>query len=254
MGWWNETIYGGDTPVVWKEKIYELCGAEEYNKKNKPKAITKSKLKKNIEGLRELIDNSGDTKDNKNVGYQVLGAICMHSGFDFELNSGLKSRILDAVDDDQWASENVLRKTVLTNFKKIIKEYDFSEPVNIEAVNVFEEAEDEDNEDIAKEFKEVFSLINARKKKLRNGIEEKSGVAEYDEGFADASEAEMAFLDDFKELLAKQEMMGALLERISKGMVGQAPQAESNTATVSEAPAYGGSKSVDAGRADEVPG
>jgi hypothetical protein len=248
MGWWNESIYGGDAPLEWKENIYELCKTKEYGKGDKPKAITKKNLLKNMDAIRDMIDTVGlEDEEDMNIGYQILGAICMHSGYDLLDSPGLKEKIIEAIENDEWAKENGLRQNACKNFKKIVKDYDFNTPVNVETINIFEDLEEEDEESIAKEFQEVFSLINARMKKLRNGIEEKSGVKEFDEGYETAAEEEISFLTDFKELVARQEMMGVLLERIKNGSIGSG-------STNDSAKMSSGGQSTDAGRADVTPG
>jgi len=253
MGRWDESIYGGDDSLKHKENIYEICKAEEYGDDNKVQPIPVKILKKKIVAIRKAIDKSKEGDDFKNIGYQVLGAIVMHAGFDMEENDGLKKRILKSIEKDDWAKERPLRKIVLTNFKKLINEYEFSEPVDVEKINLFEEGEEEADEDIAKEFKEVFGLMNSRIKKLESSIEEKSGVKEYDEGYAAAAEEEIEFLTDFKELVSKQELMGVLLEKISKGLVGNSTS-ETTEAKVTESSGVMSNKSVDAGRADVQPG
>jgi len=249
LGWWNESIYGGDAPLEWKENIYALCKTKEYGRGDKPKAITKKNLLKNMPAIRKMVDAVGlEDEDSMNIGYQIVGAICLHSGYDLLESPGLKERIIESIENDDWAKENGLRKNACKNFKKIVKEYDFNAPVNVETINIFEDSEDEDDESIAKEFQEVFSLLNARMKKLRNGIEEKSGVKEFDEGFKTAAQEEIDFLTDFKELVARQEMMGVLLERIKNGSIVSGSVSNEPMAKTSS------SEPTDAGRADVTPG
>lgn len=246
MGCWNESIYGGDVPLEWKENIYEHCKIKEYDANDKPKAIPIKTLTKKMSTIIDMI-NEGGVGDDKNIGLQVLGAICMHAGYDFDSHFGLKESILKAIDADEWAKENGLRKNVCKNFKKIIKEYDFNQPINIEQINIFEDSEDEDDDNLAKEFQEVFGILNARIKKIRSSIEEKSGNKDFDEGFETAAQEEIDFLTDFKELVARQEMMGVLLERIKDGSI-------SSAGSMSEPTIKSAESSTDAGRADITPG
>jgi len=250
MGWWDESIYGGDAPLEWKENIYAFCKQKMYNKEDKERAMTKKSIEKNISGLRDMIDEvSKQNEDDGNIGYQILGAILMNSGYNFSENFGLKDRVLEAIENDEWAKENQLRKNALKNYKKIVKDYDFNKPFDIESINIFEDIEDDDEESIANEFKEVFGILNARIKKIESNIEEKSGNKEFDEGFATSAQEEIDFLTDFKELVARQEMMGVLLERISKGLISSSPSGVSN-----ESVKVSSGASTDAGRADIQPG
>jgi hypothetical protein len=247
MGWWNESIYGGDAPLEWKENIYERCKIKEYDSNDKPKAIPLKTLTKKMPTIIDMINEVGvEDADDRNIGYQVLGAICMHSGYNFDESIGLKEDVIKAIDGDEWATENGLRKNVCKNFKKIIKEYDYNTPINIELINIFEDSEDDDEDSIAKEFQEVFGILNARTKKLRTSIEEKSGNKEFDEGFETAAQEEIDFLTDFKELVSRQEMMGVLLERIKNGSI-------SGGSVGGEMTKSSGSQ-TDAGRADTTPG
>jgi len=246
MGWWDESIYGGDAPITWKENIYELCKADEYGSDGKEKSIPRKTITKKLDDIKNLIENSDTDDNNRNIGYQVLGAIMMHAGFDL-LSNPVKDRVLTAIEEDKWSIENPIRLNAMKNFKKLIKEYDFSEPVNVSNVNVFEE-NDDDDEEIAKEFKEVFGIINGRIKKLETLIEENSGNEDYDEGFEAAAQEELEFLKDFKELFGKQEMMGILLERINKGLIDSNPLSNTGEKAVKEStPANVGGKDVMSG-------
>ncbi len=220
MGWWNQSIYGGDEPLKWQEIIYGICEINVYGDDHSVQPIPVDTLSEKIDDIVSEIEKNSTDNNNKNIGYQVLGAIIMHAGFDFDsILNNLKDRIIESAEEDSYSKENFVRKNVMKNFKKLIKEYNFLEPVNVIEVNVFEEAEDDD-EQIAKEFKEIFSLMKARIKKLESGKEEKSGSDEYDKGYEDASQEEIDFLTDFMELMSKMEMMGNLLEKISQGLVG----------------------------------
>jgi len=251
LGRWDESIYGGDDSLKLKEKIYEICKVEEYGNDNKVQPIPIDVLKEKIIDIRKMIDKSKKGNDYKNIGYQVLGAIIMHAGFDMSENDGLKKKIINSIEKDDWSKERPLRKIVMNNFKKLINEYEFIEPVDIERINLFKEEEEEADDDIAKEFKEVFGLLNSRVKKLESSIEEKSGVKEYDEGYAAAAEEEIEFLTDLKELISKQELMGVLLEKINEGLVTAAENVSESPVTTESS---GGIMGIDAGRADIQPG
>lgn len=219
MGRWSEGIFGGDEALQWRENIYNFCNANEYSEDGNIQAISIEDLSFKVEGIVNLINSSDTNEEDKNIGFQVLAAIVMNSGFDFDCEEGLKDRVLLSIDEDAWSKDNGLRKNLLKNYKKIIKTYNYSEPIDIEKVNLFEEIEGGDDEDdIAKEFKEVFGMLNGRIKKINSMIEEASGNKDYDDGYKLAANEEIDFLNDFKELLSKQEMMGILLEKINKGL------------------------------------
>jgi len=217
MGCWNESIYGGDNALDWKENIYGICNVEEYDSDMKQLPIPKEVFISKMEDILNVVGSEDLEREDSNIGYLVLGALMMYSGV--EIDEHTQSRIFKAADEDEWAKDNKVRKIVMNNFKGIIKDYNSENPINIENINVVKETEDTFEDELAGEFKQLFGLMNARLKKLRRGIDEKSGVEEYDEGFADASNEEIDFLNDFKELMSKQEQFGALLERIESGAI-----------------------------------
>lgn len=246
MGCWKETIYGGDAPLDWKENIYEFCGVEEYGSLgDKPKPIPKKVLKSKMVEIQEMLDSDRE-EDDRNIGYLVLGALIMHSGV--HINDVLQERIFEAISEDEWAKENPVRKIVMNNYKSLIKDYDPKKPINVENVNLLEESEDAEEDELAKEFEQLFGLMKSRIKKLKKGIDEKSGVKEYDEGFADASQEEIDFLVDFKELMSKQEQLGILMERIESGVsFGGANTGSSGSLTGSGGGDMSGGKDVNPG-------
>lgn len=230
MGWWKVYIYGGDEPLSWREKIYEICGVNEYSdelddtgKNFKTNVIPAEILEKHLTTIENEIKTSDKGDNFRHLGYQVLGAVGMASGFNF--NEDLKTRIIQACDEDAYAKENIGRRNVMKNYKNTLNEYTPENPINLEEYKMDEEPE-MNEEELSKQFKEMFTLINARIAKLNRGKEESSGNADYDEGFADASDEEIAFLQDFKELMEKQEQLGILLEQIASG-VFDTPQVSS---------------------------
>jgi len=215
MGWWNTTVYGGDSSLDWRENIYNKLKVSEYDEKNNLKPIPVDILSENIDLVTSMISKCETNEDDKNIGYQVLGAIMMHSGFDLGSNPILKERIISACENDDYAKDDSERKIVMKNLIKLIKEYNPDEIIDVSTINVYKDVEEST---ISKEFNQIFELIRARIKKLENGKDEKSGVEEYDKGFSDASDEEIDFLTDFMELMSKMEMMGELLLKIKEGV------------------------------------
>lgn len=245
MGCWSENIFGGDVSLEWKEKFYELCKTKEYDSKHKEKSISLKKLEPKIGEIVKLIDLNLD-EDKKNIGYIVLGALIMSSGAN--ISNELKKTISNAADEDCWSKENYLRKIVINNYKKFLKDYDSKSPIDLEKINNTKEIEDVEEEIITSEFKVLFGIINARIKKLKKGVEEISGVVEYDEGFSDASQEEIDFLTDFKEMIEKQEQLAIILDKIEKGIsipvYGNTPNKPNDS---SRENSFGGGKDVNVG-------
>ena len=213
MGCWNENIYGGDVSLDWRHKIYELCEIEEYDENDQITLMPKDVLESKYNELLKEIDST-DVDDDRKIGYIVLGAIIMRSGANID---SLRNEISDAALNDEWSKDNPLRRIVMNNYSKAVLEYNSEEPIDVENLNLSKETEDTFDDDLAGEFRQLFGLMNARIKKLRKGMEEKSGVKEYDEGFSDASQEEIDFLIDYKELISKQEQFAELLKKIEDG-------------------------------------
>jgi hypothetical protein len=210
MGCWKEIIYGGDTPLEFREKIYKICGVEEYGSNNKVQPIPDEIIDGKMSEITSLINESEG--DDVNIGFLVLGAIIMHSGAN--LDEETKGLILTAADEDEWSKENQVRKNVIKIYKNTLNDYSPSNPIDVESINFFDEVDDTEEDVIAHEFKTLFTIMNARIKNRKKNIEEKSGVKEYDEGYADASQEEIDFLTDFKEMIEKQEQLAIIFERI----------------------------------------
>lgn len=244
MGCWKETIYGGDTPLEFREKIYKICGVEEYGSSDSVQPIPAEIIDGKMSEISNLINDLDG--DDMNIGFLVLGAIIMHSGAN--LDEETKSLILTAADEDEWSKENQVRKNVIKIYKNTLNDYTSINPIDVESINFFDEVDDTEEDVIAHEFKTLFTIMNARIKKLKNGIEEKSGVKEYDEGYADASQEEIDFLTDFKEIIERQEQLAIVLERIENGISGNSNIGGSvGKSGVSGSGAMGGGKDVVAG-------
>lgn len=224
MGWWTTTIYGGDIPLSWREKIYQICEVNEYGLGSSTEEIAVEVLNDKIDNIISVIESDASDAENMNIAFQVLGAICIRSGFDFSSVNGLKDKIITASEEDSYAKEDKIRKNVIDNFISTIRNYDPLNPVNIEEYNMEKEP---DIEHIEKEFRQIFGLISARKQKLKRGLDEKTGIKEYDEGFADASKEEISFLDDFKELLEKLEMFGVIIHNLENEELENSKKSES---------------------------
>jgi hypothetical protein len=214
MGCWNENIYGGDNALDARASIYQLCGAEEYNSKNEVEPVPTELLKSKMVEIQEYLDSQDE--EDKNIGYIVLAAIIMHSGVHFA--EPLMDRVMWATENDEWAEDNQLRRMVMKNYRKLIKDYNPEEPIDVEAINLLEETEPTALDILSEEFQQIYGIIAARTAKLKRNMDEKSGVKEYDEGVADANQEEIDFLAEFKELLERHEQFGNLLEKIEDGM------------------------------------
>jgi len=244
MGCWDENIYGGDNALDAREKIYDICGAEEYDSNEELKPIELDTLKSKMVELQDYLDKQDE--EEKNIGYLVLGAIIMHSGSHF--SEPLMDRVNIAITNDDWADDNPLRALAMKNYRKIIKEYD-GNSFNIESVDLRENTEPTAADLMSEEFQQFYGILAARTAKLERNAEETSGVKEYDEGVADANEEEINFLAELKELVERYEQFGNLMEKIEDGINNGFP-AVSNQLSGAKL-SYGGSSG---GGKDIMPG
>jgi len=216
MGFWNETIYGNNFSLDWRDKIYETCNSEQYGVKNKIIPINKEIFSKNIDKLICDIESESN-KESKSIAYQVLGATIINSGFDVDSIEGLREKIINASKEDCYSKESPARNNVIKNFVNLIKNYDCNNPVNIEEENLFQDIEDEDDE-TSKEFKLIFDILKGRKKKVKNNIEEKSSIKEFDDGYEAAATEEVEFIEDLIEFINKLKTVGILFDKIEQNI------------------------------------
>jgi hypothetical protein len=120
MGWWSTGIMAGDSPLDWEDEIYSLCGVEKWQEdSDKMAKIPKSRLEANLTKIINVIERESGWE--KQIAYQVLGVMLMRSGC--EISQKLKSSIVSAAEQDEWASEDSSRRKDCMAFAKKIKDY-----------------------------------------------------------------------------------------------------------------------------------
>lgn len=221
MGWYNAGIYGGDLPLMWRDKIYEICDSNQYESlSTQVTPIPSDVLSLKIGEIINLIESEEDL-NSRNIAFQVLGAVSLHSGFDINSVDNLIEKIDSALEDDEYSKDSLARKNVVENLRNILKEYDPSNPINIEEENLFKEVEIK-NDELSKEFDLIYEIIKGRRKKIKSSIEEKSGNKDFDEGYETAADEELDFIDDFVELLKRMKLAGELFQQI-EGNISENP-------------------------------
>lgn len=218
MAWFNQSIYGGDLPLKWRDRIYEICdNSIQYEIGVKGVfPIDPVVLSEKLSIIIDEIESQEDP-DYKNIGFQVLGAVIVHSGFDLDSVSGLKDKIAKSLEEDFYAKESKSRSNVVLNFRNLLFEYNPENPINISNENFLKEPEDIRDE-LGKEFKLIYDLIKGRINKIKNSISESSGDKNFDDGYKTASEEEVDFLNDFVELLQKVQLAGELFQKIEENI------------------------------------
>lgn len=132
MGWWSTGIMGGDTPYDFKDEIYDICGIEEFGESSR-NLIPKETFLNNLPKILEYI---GASEYDQEIGYQVLGVMMMEAGV--EISPELKATMIEAAENDEWASEDEERRAAMRQFIMFLDVYDGSKPVVIRTPGLFE--------------------------------------------------------------------------------------------------------------------
>ena len=121
MGWWSTTIMGGDSPLDYEDAFYSICEVEKWPEGKRgmaplPKEAIESKLSL-------LIDNINKEEEGwyQQIGYQVLGVKMLKAGC--EISEGLKAKIIQACNEDEWALEDEERKKHCQDLARKVKDH-----------------------------------------------------------------------------------------------------------------------------------
>lgn len=226
MARWNENVYGGDLDLEIREKLYSTFKTDEFDEKDELSVIENSKIEENLDEAISVCE--GYEGDEKNIAFQVLSVVLMKSGA--FISDSLSSTIIEHIENDEWSRENEIRSLVMKNLRKLVKEYDPSNPVDIETVNVLKEVEETASENVNSQFKEILSIFDGRIKKLESLKAETSGNLDFDEGYAAMAEEEVEFLSEVRDLIVKHKELGELYEKIYKGYKDSSSSSSSNEA------------------------
>ena len=80
MGWWSETIMGGDSPLDYQYDFYKIMGInddEYFDDKNNFEGTTKDLVEQHLDAM--FADADTETFERA-IKYQVLAKIILHSG------------------------------------------------------------------------------------------------------------------------------------------------------------------------------
>lgn len=124
MGWWSETVMGGDDPLDYEIGIYRIAGlssCDVHGGEKKPVEI-KRMLKK---ALPTILRRRGDAWDAE-IRKQVVGVLVMRHGLSPRYKD-VKAAInlaLEGAKEDEWATENPTRQEYMNKFIKQLEAYD----------------------------------------------------------------------------------------------------------------------------------
>lgn len=123
MGWWSETVMGGDIPLDYADDLQDFLDIEfsydEVEESKKYQVVFKNKMESfNFEKFD--ISAMGDS----NIGLHVIGIFYLASGA--EIPTHIKHQIIEAINDDdnECFNEPSIRKKHMDDFLKAIIEYD----------------------------------------------------------------------------------------------------------------------------------
>lgn len=118
MGWWDDSIMGGDDPLDYHYDFLEHFGLSRETKSGEEAARRVND---------RLFDLFRKLNGRKGIGGQVLVVVIMEAGAG--MPDSVRQFILDCLDADDWAQECPNRRRKVQAFRKQVEAYDGSAPV-----------------------------------------------------------------------------------------------------------------------------
>lgn len=137
---------GGDTPLDYKDEIYEICGVEEFPENGERVELTKEDLENNLEEILKMVRES---KYDKSIAFQVLGILLIGSGA--SITDELKEEIIKESSNDEWAQEDEERKDIIEDFNCKVKDYNGA-PIKFEHKGLFDVMLESIVDDVKRQF------------------------------------------------------------------------------------------------------
>lgn len=117
MGWSGKGITDGDEPMDYISDIESLCGFD-FENDDIVKVLTKEKL----EEIQPIIFEKWKKADVTIYAFQVLGAILVQGGAQFD--TVVYNTCLDSLKKDEWAKTDLERKYHIDFLINILENYD----------------------------------------------------------------------------------------------------------------------------------
>lgn len=133
MGWWSTGIMGGDTPLDFEDEFYEICGVDKFYDSWKIRPLPRKAI---LNSLPKLLKYIGKQKEDREIGYQVLGILMMRVAA--PISPDLKEKMIESAKNDQWALENSERRDRMNSFIETLEKYDSSKPIMIQTPGLVE--------------------------------------------------------------------------------------------------------------------
>ena len=139
MGWWSETILGGDTPLDYLGNLADLLKYETFYPLEDIKDIAAVKRSICDFGLENLVNQFvTETDSYRNIQLQVLGVVLMAVGM--PIDKTLRQLLIEAGLDDEWMSEEGRssdRGHHIHNYIDTVRDYDGT-PIMTNTEGLFE--------------------------------------------------------------------------------------------------------------------
>lgn len=132
MGWWGHGVMQGDQPLDIQYVIFDSLGIPELEDTPENNELIKKLLTDN---QSELVDNAGEVDEDISIVHQVLAYIMMQYGV--LIKEEVKAKLIDSINQDEWASEDRERMAEIVSFVKTLVEYDGT-PKRVEYKGLFQ--------------------------------------------------------------------------------------------------------------------
>jgi len=137
MGWWSTDIMGGDSPLDVEDAFFEIAQVVKFPESGGFATLSKEVVEKNMKAFIAEVKRHADYEPE--IAWQVLAVTVLHSGA--KLNKAVKTKMIDACDNDEWSFESRERRDSVSSLKKALLKYDGT-PIQINSKGLFEVMEE----------------------------------------------------------------------------------------------------------------
>ena len=133
MGWWSTDIMGGDSPLDVEDAFFEIAQVQKFPMSGGIATLSKEAVEKNMKAFIAEVKRHADYQPE--IAWQVLAVAVLHSGA--KLTKTVKTKMIDACDNDEWSLESRERRESVSSLKKALLQYTGT-PIQINSKGLFE--------------------------------------------------------------------------------------------------------------------
>jgi len=133
MGWWSTDIMGGDSPLDVEDTFFEIAQVQKFPMSGGIATLSKEAVEKNMKAFIAEVKRHADYQPE--IAWQVLAVAVLHSGA--KLTKTVKTKMIDACDNDEWSLESRERRESVSSLKKALLQYTGT-PIQINSKGLFE--------------------------------------------------------------------------------------------------------------------